>query len=452
MTAAVVACAEPPSVRARWSLIDRDGEALAATSPLHCTSLGINTVRMRIFDELGFYIDDSFYACFANGFEDEDATVAGPALPPGRYAVEIRGVQRNNEPWMPGLEDADLDGDPDEPLAECSVDDPACDPRDIACDCDVLEAREDRTVRLTAFELAAPDECIDGIDNDADGVLDAQDPSCIPGIVPGVEGNPVSAVQFRVAVSLFGGNTAVDCAALGVTDLRARVCARDGDDPQAPCPDEGSLDTRLPCRTGDPSFFELVLAEGDYVLEMVAQGAADAPRTKVERFDVEVGEGAGAFVPVALDLGPADFDPQIVAPAGFGVRLADDGVPGGRGCASTGEVEMTELELELRDAHGGALAEPVLLAMNQTDARFEGLPLDGTPSPCPTAALTTVPQVWGGWSLRVVARNAAGTVCFSTDGTGPGGADAPLQLAPSSIAVVVPHVLDADGNPPEGCE
>lgn len=442
--ATTAACAETPSLRARWSVVDRAGEVQETTTPLTCTSLGINTVRMRIFDELGFYIDDSFFACFANGFEDPESTVAGPALPPGRYAVEIRGVQRNNAPWTVDLPDADFDGDPDEPLTECSVDDPACDPRDIACDCAVLEARDDHTERLDGFVIAAPDECIDGIDNDRDGVLDAQDPSCVPGVVPGIEGNPVSAVQFRVALTLFGANPGVTCESLDVTGIRARVCPRDAADPDAACVEADSQDATLACRPGDPTFFELVLAQGDYVLEMTALGRDGAPRTAAERFDVRVTAGAGAFVPVALDLRPTDFDPPIVAPAGFVLELARDAeATDGASCGATA-VDITDVELEVRDSHGGALPSPVLLR--------DGTPLDGTPIACPTAALVTEELTWGGWSLRVVARNALGTACFSTDGTGPGGVDAPLLLAPSTIGLVVPKVLDAEGNPPAGCE
>lgn len=444
--ATMVACNEPPSLRARWSVVDRQGVEQDTTSPLVCTSLGINTVRMRIFDELGFFVDDSFYACFANGFEDPEDTVAGPALPEGRYAVEIRGVQRNNVPWPVELVDADLDGKPDDPLTECAVEDPACDPRDIACDCAELEARDDHTERLVDFVLVAPDECVDGIDNDRDGVLDSQDPSCVPGVVPGVEGNPVSKVQFRVALTLFGDSDGLTCSALGLSDVRARVCPRQADDPDAACADEDSTDTLLACRTGDPTFFELVLAQGDYVLEMAGLAPDGTPRTAVERFDVLVSAGAGSFVPVDFDLGPADFDPPINAAAGLVVEFARDAAAtDGRPCATAGEVTIADVLLEVRDAHGGPLSTPVLAS--------DGTPLDGsTPLACPSAVLRTESLVWGGWSLRVVGRNAEGTACFSTDGAGPNGADAPLVLAPSNIGLIVPRVVDADGAVPAGCE
>lgn len=435
---ALVACREPPAFRARWSVIDRDGDVRATTESQECSTLGINTVRVRVFDEDGLVVE-AFHPCFAGGFADEDVTVRGPALSPGPYAVEVRGVQRNLEPWPVAI--AATDGE----LTECSLDDVACDPRDIACDCATFEARDGRVARLVDFELAAPDECVDGIDNDNDGLLDTNDPSCAQGNVPGHEGDPVSRVQFRILLSLLGGNDGASCLALGLSDLRARLCLRDPGADLGPCDDE-ALQNVLACRDGEPVYFEETLPQGEYTLEIVARGPQGEVRTLPSRFALTVAEGAGAFVPIDLAFGAQSFEPPIEASAGFVLAFEDPATEGSRGCApSPGQEGATiaDVGLEILDAHGGALGTAVTLA--------DGTALDGAPLACPSSVLRTEVLMWGGYSLRVVTRAADGTVCHTTDGAGVEGADAPLRLAPTTLSLVVPAVVDGDGEPPPAC-
>ena len=425
-------CQEPPSFQARWTLVDRENIERSPTAPLVCTSLGINTVRVRVLDELGNVADESFHACFAEGFEDPDATVAGPSLGAGRYSIEVRGVQRDLEPWAVSVPEA-------APLTSCNLDEVACDPRDIACDCGEFEARDEHTETLVDFVLGAPDECIDGIDNDRDGLLDANDPSCDVGVTPGRENNPVSKVQFRVALSLFGGNDAVSCLLAGVSDVRARVCPRVAGAAPAACIDASDAAV-FACRIGEPSFFEQNLPEGDYTLEVVARDAKDVVLTAPALFPITVSQGSGV-VPIDVDFSAASFDPPIDKPARFTLVFPEGGI--GTDTHACPTYPIADVALEVFDAHGGALDTPVTLE--------DGVALDGTPIACPTATLETETLLWGGYALRVVARAADGTVCFTTDGTGPDGADAPLLLAPSVIELVVPRVLDAAGAPPASC-
>ncbi|MBL8948556.1 MAG: hypothetical protein JNK45_35620 [Myxococcales bacterium] len=427
----LAACKETPSLRARWSLIDREGDSQPATAALQCTSLGINTVRIRVVDENGNVADDSYHACFARGFDDPEATVAGPALDAGRYAVEVRGVQRDLQPWAPNLT-------ADDPLTSCNLDDVACDPRDIACDCVEFEARDDHTERLTDFVLTAPDECIDGIDNDRDGLLDANDPSCGLDVTPGREGKPVSKVQFQVLLSLFDDNPLATCTGLGLSDLRARVCVRaPGDDP-APC-DAEATEVGLTCREREPTYFEQTLPEGSYTLEIVGRDRGDVVLTRPVLFPLTVAPGAGAFVPIDVDFPASAFEPPIEDESDFTLQYEDGSGATRGGCEPSGNEPgptIETLSIEVLDAHGGKLPTPVTLS--------DGTPLDGTPIPCFQQEVTTERLIWGGYSIAIRARAADGTVCFATD--------TPLRLAPKSISLPVPRVLGSDGKPPASCE
>jgi hypothetical protein len=443
LASAAIGCGPPPSVRVRWQVVDRNGDVQPTTSAVVCSELGINTVRVRIFDDAGDIADDEYHACFARRFDDPEQTVAGPALDAGPYTVEVRGVQRNLEPWPDiAFREVQLG------CAEDQDGDVRCD--DAQCECDSFEARDDHTERLLDFIIAAPGECFDGIDNPEvdgppDGLVDAEDPSCEEDALA-IEGRPVTDVQFRLLLTLFGRNAAVSCDAVDLTDVRARLCPRDEGADVAPCTDAPDA-AILACRTGTPLFFEQTLEEGDYTLELVGRGVQGIVRTAPQLFPISFGGGAGAVVPIELDFAASTFTPPIDIFAGFELRYASG--DGTRGCApplGTNEVALTTVRLEILDAHGGPLATPVALALQN------GTPLEGPTSPCPSQFVRTEALPWGGYSLRASAMIADGTVCFSTEGTGPGGTDAPLLLAPKDISVVLPPVLDADGTPPDGCD
>ena len=82
--AAIGGCKEDPSFRMRW---DVAGETLSDTT--QCAEHGMFDVVAFTFDELGFLADASRYPCFPGSFDNPDATVGGPTLPPGNYAVKL---------------------------------------------------------------------------------------------------------------------------------------------------------------------------------------------------------------------------------------------------------------------------------------------------------------------------------------------------------------------------
>lgn len=438
------ACQATPSFRLRWQLTDREGETpREITAATQCSNVGMNTVRILVTDPLGLVAHEDFFPCFARGFADEDTMIAGPELDPGEYVVEVRGLQRDLLPWTAG----ELDEDSTQ-FCSGAAETIDCNPLDVACDCHGLDARKDATITIDPFVLVPPRECIDGIDNDHDGLTDAQDSACsVGGDVP--ESLEVSAVQFRATVTLLDGNPRARCDGVGIGELHARACPAAAVGEQG-CADADAIEIGASeCRTDDAVFFDATLPVGDYVLELTGR-AGDTARTRPQLFPFTLLPGAGAFVPIEVDFAASSFDPPIEALASFGLGFASDADGGEiRGCVpgtDDGVLAIDEVTLEVRDAHGG----PVSPAVGFTGRYGAPQPATGA---CTTAEIHTDPLTWGGWTLRVVARAADGTVCFTTDGAGTNGADAPLQLAPGADAssLVIPRVFADDGLPPPSC-
>ncbi|MBC8069680.1 MAG: hypothetical protein IAG13_15190, partial [Deltaproteobacteria bacterium] len=198
-------CQESPSFRLRWKLIDRppadreeepadEKERLAGVEikrAIDCSELGINTVRVTTIDDLGQIADQRYFPCYLPRFAERDgADVGGPNLGDGRYAIEVRGVQRDGVEWIAST------SVPSDPARRCDpdLDEPVCRPEDIACDCHDLDLPDDTDDWPHTFLLAAPAECIDGVDNDRDGLVDAQEGGCR--LDPGrPESDNVGAVQ-----------------------------------------------------------------------------------------------------------------------------------------------------------------------------------------------------------------------------------------------------------------
>ncbi len=464
----LAACKEPPSFRVRWSLVDRDDKTRDVTRAIDCSSLGINAVHVTAIDGFGDVAGERIYPCFLDRFEDPDSDVGGPALPDGPYAIEVRGVQRNGEPWHDGEVDLDVS---EKELSMGRFCHPAagmvgCQLADVACSCVTIDVHEGVTPKLRACPegagsncidlpaLDAPFECVDGIDNDQDGLVDAQDPACAQGVDDAREGSPVSVVQFRAVVTVFG-NPELDAGRVDVTKLRVRACPEQA--PGVPCTADdgttvdGTIDlATLAVSSNEPIFFDERLVVGRYTVELVGLGTGGDVRTRpaiappFEVFD----NLPGTFVDLVVDFGVDDFLMPVNASTEFLIRYEQQ--PGSgrlRDCApdlseGAGTLAIADVSLELRDGHGGALPTPA-------PAQSPAIPLDGTPSACFDKYVRTRPLDWGGYSLRVEARAADGTVCFTTDGQS-GAPDAPLSLLPTKVALVVPRVL-VDGVPPESC-
>jgi hypothetical protein len=450
VVAVLGACQESPSFRARWDLrprpnpdvLDDTPDPFSITRAIDCTALGINAVRMTTIDGIGDIADDRIFPCYLPRFVDSHADVGGPHLDPGPYAVELRGVQRNGEPWLSGTPDphAEVRCDP-------RVEEPSCQSVDIACDCAPLDVVDEHTERLKDFVLDAPAECIDGIDNDRDGLVDGQERGCL--IEPDrPESENIGTVQFRAIVTLFDDAPGVDCGEVGLSFLSARTCAVDPDGEVGTCT---GTDNETPvCLAGSPIFFDVALGKGDYLLELTGLDGAKTPLTAVARtkpFKVD-DSGSGASVAFETDFGVDDFLVPVHQPASFRLAYAQGpGLDDTRECKPgkrQGQLVMDAVVMVLLDAHGGALDHPITATLDHDFL------LDGSAVPCQPAQVDTEPLDWGGYSLRVEARAADGTACFTTDGQH-GEPDAPLRVYPGITDLVIPRVVDQDGAPPPSC-
>lgn len=449
------ACQDSPSFRLRWKLVDRapydreesdeerDRREAGAdvTRAIDCAELGINTVRVTTIDDLGGIVDERYFPCFLPRFADEDADVGGPHLDDGTYAIEVRGVQRDGKEWVRAVED--LPVGEEEPRCSPSVDETTCARDAISCDCQELTLPDRSDDWPHTFVLDAPTECVDGIDNDRDGLVDAQEAGCL--LAPDrPESDNIGSVQFRAVVTLFGGTPGLMCRDIGLNGLSARTCAVLESGEIGECVEIADL----ACRAGEPIFFDAAMPSGDYVLELTAVND-DVERTTAARsepFHVDR-LGSGASVQFETDFGVDDFVPPVEVPAKFGLVFETQASAQNDPLCELehGRLDIATVAVEIRDAHGGAIAGQVLGNYGST-----GVSLDFQPIACAPAEFSTDALRWGGYTVRAAAYASDGTVCFTTDGQH-GEPDAPLTVLPSYRRLVIPRVLDADGNPPPSC-
>jgi hypothetical protein len=481
--AALPACKDTPSYRLRWEIVGRydtttdsiefdaqgqplplpeqDPPTFLVTKAHHCSQHGITAIRVRAIDPLGAVASEDVHPCFPEGFADVDVDVAGPELPAGEYALEVRGVQRDLQPWVDAtLADAEAMREPDEQdEVRCVPGSDTCSEEDLVCACDVFTAVEDETFAdFDSFRLVAPPECIDGIDNDADGSVDGKDGGCADQprqeMAAGdcgdgtdndgdgrvdledadcfpFEASDVAIVQFQLRTTLLGDNPNAACHGVGITTLRVEAVAD-------ATGDRFTLATLL-CLLGGPQFFagELMESGGSYTIEVTGIGLEGsavtrpvvAPTSASDDTPLRITPGQGAVVDIAIDIGVDDFDPPLDAPAYFEVKLADlpafaDVCPAEETHDVTGGYALRVL-----DAAGAPVADATL---------DDGTPLDGTPQACISGKfLNTGDLAWGAYRLVGEARAADGTVCFASDPMGvplapnvENNLAAPLVLAP----------------------
>ena len=117
----VAGCGSEPSYRMRWEVLTRDGQEVeplpsgpdgaGVQNPNECTRVGVISVEVSIFDDLGFLADQRNYPCFPREFHSPSGTARGAVLSDGSYELVIRGVRRNGLGWT-GV-GADLDRNDD---------------------------------------------------------------------------------------------------------------------------------------------------------------------------------------------------------------------------------------------------------------------------------------------------------------------------------------------------
>ncbi len=318
----------------------------------------------------------------------------------------------------------------------------ACLDDQLACDCQRLtvtpegegaaadgksvEEGADHPIVLPTQELDAPPECVDGIDNDADGLVDGSDPACTAGAAG--EGAPVGVTELSLQLTLLGRNAAATCSAVPLR--RLRVTVGEGQAQAVVLEEACQLDHRYVALVQLPAGPAVFTVTGYDGLGTAASPAQPVTRPKV--LEAEISE-FGGIVARTIDFASADFlepiegsfrvSPSYVSEVGPGAKVRSSCAPPiiQPGTMSTPQIDRGRLTLDrlrvtVLDGHGDPLDAPVALA--------DGTVLLGpTELPC-TTELTSEPLAWGSYAVTLEALSAEGEVCFSNVG-------APALLAPN---------------------
>lgn len=449
----LAACADPPSYALRWSIEGKDGVSAAT-----CAESGLLQVRARVFSGPDSFVDERIYPCSPETFEGDEGQVPGSPLAIGRYAIELRGIDRASQPW----DDPVLLTDPDQadhPGCRPEASGSECRPNERVCDCVFLDVdaaglgtlvdevgdSEAGNPPTLVYALDPPPECEDGIDNDRDGRTDDRDPSCAVSFGDGTEGTPVGITDFDLAISALGGNPNIACGSVerfdGIT--LQLVGLRSEANP------EGTLDEPIPlfdgpCLLDRPYRFAVPLPLGTATFAVVGIGRDGEPVTEPVLFEQELIEG-GNLVKRTVDFGYQDFLEPIEGFLAFefdyrgslGTNVGARASCVSGGSSTPGQLDITDIRVTINNAHGSMPDEPVSLS--------DGTVLDGTTLlPCLGEPQFTAALDWAsGFLLSAEALSSEGEVCFSIED---------YVMAPSTTAFIdLVRVYDDDGQVPESC-
>ena len=138
----VPACGEEGSYVLRWKL---DGETIRTARD--CTARGVGSIRVTAYDSAGAKWVRT-YPCFPPEHR-------GPDLPDGTYDLQVEGLGLDGQTFV--------DPDSGTQYASAWV-------RGVR-----VEAGKETPAQV---DLTSPPACLDGVDNDGDGLPDAADPGC----------------------------------------------------------------------------------------------------------------------------------------------------------------------------------------------------------------------------------------------------------------------------------
>ncbi len=456
------ACAEPPSYELRWAVGDQVPSVAA------CADRGLFQVRVRAYTAPHVFADERSYPCFPEGLAD-GGVVGGSPLPPGSYAIELRGLDRADEPW-----DDQLVPNPDAPVHNgctppLSADDvPECRPNERVCDCQWLVVQgEGVALPDDGFTVVAPEgetaptpldftidppaQCEDGIDNDLDGRVDEGDPACVIDM-SNDESAPVGVTDFELSITLLGANPVALCNSV---PQFGRVQLRLEPDPTADEPEaEPTVLLDEPCQLDAPYRFSALLSPGLATFSVVGIDSRDGQvSTHPVTFQRELSP-EGNLVEQSVDFDPGDFlepiEGRMLFSIGYAMGLgtvkvdnSDNRLPlAPRSSCDPiptvgGRLSIDGWRLTMLDGHGDLVEPPVRVE--------DGTPLDGSVViPCQSANLITETLDWTeGYLLRAEALSAEGEVCFAID-------DQPMRPG-EALPVVLPRVFDEAGQVPASC-
>ncbi|MEE9381998.1 MAG: hypothetical protein V3V08_01100 [Nannocystaceae bacterium] len=447
---AVSGCEPSPSYELRWRLQPRDGStAPRLDSVSQCASVGIATIRTEVFHAgtTSNPIDVREYPCFPDTFAEPAGRVPGIVLDDGSYALVATGLSRRREPY--------------------AVDDirpTASEPTNWARPTAALVVEEGTVAELDNLRIFTPWQCVDGIDNDLDGVTDAADPACFTALACIAEGpdaaasdcpgttdrevtesqDPHASAQFRIATSFFDHHPDATCAGMGIGRMSIRI---DG------------VEVLCTSCTTDWIQHSEVLGPGEHLLEVVAsRNSPDADESKGPDCGIARSHPAALlFSDRAVEF-EADFDLDdllyringpISGSVVFEADPLDDTIS--RTCLPAtslwgGRLVVDEVRLRVINTDTGKPIDPAWLNLENAEIADD----DSVAAPCTPGHFRSEYLDWGHYRLEGEARSQ-GTVCFAN---GFGHATEALNLAPfgdNFRDLVLSRVLDGDGAAPSGC-
>lgn len=430
----VSGCEERVDYATRWRVVPRaDAEPTPTdqsrimTNPVVCSDAGISVVDTLIIDEFGFLVAEERRPCFPTRFSNPDHLIHGVDLPPGEYDLLLIGLGSNGAGWGLGLDEVEPEEE-NAPVDLCpgSGSDQRCPDEVLVCDCRAIEIVEGETTVVDDLVLLPPPECLNGIDEDGDGLVDALDPGCI---AEGSESAPVASAGLVFEFSLLSGNEAAKCAGLGVGSFRIEL--------------DDVVVAEPTCLEGAFAI-SLGIGIGTHTISVVATSPAGEVLTHPQTFEVEVSETGRISTPeLKVDFSDVDFLEPIIAVTGFTPEFRlDEGTT--RTCAADPQapgrtLDLPTLRATLLDAAGEPVQpSPLLVSAGMEVGRANGSDLD-----CFVAGARTLDTLqWGQYQLVLEAVSAEGEVCFTNR-------EEPHLLAPGpdNERVDVPRVVP----PPTSC-
>lgn len=462
---ALAGCGEAPSFRVDWRLTQTQDQAAEDAEPLtsvtQCSSVGVASVRVTT---LRVPADGEATLCDAPIVDEREFNCFegpgdGPTLEPGSYKVLVQGLRRTGEPWfcsvdvpqlVPRFDDEGLpvlDPNTGEQVVDfmCLPDDQPCYAR-AEFELEVVEPPPAEPP-LSLVGLLTPPQCDDGVDNDADGMVDRSDLGCVYDEL-GLESADLGVTLLGASVTFLDDNPLARPVNVGVRYLRLLIDGQPLDDVAASELDESIWPFRLPLQAES-------IEPGPHTYALVALSAAGEVLASAPEVEFVVPDDRTAFVFEQFDFTSDTFVEPIVAP--FELSLARDG---GELCkldgyTSEGRLTIDTIRIRVTDTVANqSLDATTLMLMGSGVMGVDEA--DGWVSfACPPSNVRSGPLGWGRYAIEVESL-AGGDVCFTHP------ADAELSLlrpAPGGAQLLwlereppVGNCIECTGDGTRACE
>lgn len=376
------ACETHGETRISWSFTDGP-----VTGAGDCSRRGVDKIVITFQDEVGASLRSFDRPCSRG---DSGALT----MPTGTYQVQVQAFGPSGLPFRDPFTDEIT-------LVEYLTD-------------VVVKDRKAETERAVIF--TPNPECADGVDNDHDGLVDADDPGCLDknGLYDPTETrteeDPLSPGTLTVSWRLNGGRDT--CAEVQPTGAATAIVLLDGQEAGA-----------FPCGLGGGTF---TATPGTYAASLRLSDAQGAILAETASQDATLVQDV--TTPLAFDVAVEDFDPAQTGELQLSLSWLDAGL----GCDDASPVVDTQT-LVLRDDDGQVV----------TAATLSGVPMDGTSGLCIDDNVIQGPVAYlpaGLYTLSVTGTASTGGQCWSL-------VDEPLlvDIGPNALHDVVVPQIDATG-------